>query len=135
MKKWMISTVVALMAMTSVSAQERVERSDKSPQERAQEQTLRMEKELGLDAAQTERVAAINLQYAEKGAALKAAQKAQREAARQEMKELMTARQSELEAVLNEEQMAKLVAHQEQMKAQMKERRQLQEHKGPPPSK
>ncbi len=78
-------------------------RSDKSPQERAEHQTARMTKTLGLTDAQVAQVTEINLAYAEKGAALKAkgtdkganktAKKALREEHKAAIKSVLTAEQ------------------------------------------
>jgi len=63
MKKILVSAIAFLFAISGVFAQEATLTSKvkKTPEQRATNYTKRMTKELGLDAAQQERVKAINL--------------------------------------------------------------------------
>ncbi|MBK6832358.1 MAG: hypothetical protein IPG92_17205 [Flavobacteriales bacterium] len=122
MKKLLI---IALTVMTVAAQAQDTEKDRKSPQERAQLQTDRMTKELGLVEDQAAKVAAINLKYAEQAEALRAERQAQMEAMRKQEKgkAIQEAKEAELKGVLSEEQYKQWQAKKEEAKAKHMEKR------------
>lgn len=129
MKKLSITLAFALLVAGVANAQEGHTRT---AAERAKAQTARMTGQLGLDAGEQERVAVINQAYAEKGAALRKARKAEAERSKGEFKELHNARMEELKQVLTPEQYTKLEAlQQEKRKKRMERGKRMRQERQP----
>ncbi len=123
MKKLLM--MIALTVVTIAAQAQDTEKERKSAQERAQLQTDRMTKELGLQEDQVTKVAAINLKYAEQADALRAEREAQMEAMRKEgkAKAIRDAQEAELKGVLSEAQYKQWQAKKEEAKARHMEKR------------
>lgn len=128
MKKLMMSLGFAALIAGSAAAQA-PERKVRTPEERAQHQTDRMTKDLGLSAEQTEKVKAINLKYADQVDDMRGEAKDQKDAQREAMKGMRDQRNADLKAVLTPEQYDKMVKEQEAMQAKRKAH--LQQRKAP----
>ena len=122
MKKLLI---IALTVLTVAAQAQDTQKERKSAQERAQLQTDRMTKELGLVEDQAAKVAAINLKYAEQAEALRAERQAQMEAMRKQEKgkAMREAHEAELKGVLSAEQFKQWHAKKEEAKAKHMEKR------------
>ncbi len=119
MKKFIITAMALVFSVATAFSQDlQKARQQKSPDEKSIRFTQRMSKELSLDAAQQERVQAINLERfkhieeAKSQAGLDAAGRSQK------MKEIEDNYFSTLKGVLNADQFTKFQA----MKAEMKEK-------------
>lgn len=118
MSKWFMIALLVLAGYTTALAQRAADdRQPRDPKEMAAHQTQRMAEALQLDAAQTERVGTINLDFAEK---LQAARRAafaagDRTAMRSSMQQLREAQKAELKVVLTPEQFTQLEAHEKAM--------------------
>ena len=106
------------------------ERERKSPEQRAEMHTSRMQEQLKLDDVQAEKVAEINLRFAEQMEAVRAARKPEQEGMTEKARGLSDSRDAELKAVLSEEQYTRMLELREQHMQEMKERRSMrkQEH-------
>ncbi|HOP43936.1 MAG TPA: hypothetical protein PLA11_10495 [Flavobacteriales bacterium] len=101
------------------------ERERKSPEQRAEMHTSRMQEQLKLDDVQAEKVAEINLRFAEQMEAVRAARKAEQEGMKEKARGLSDSRDTELKAVLSEEQYTRMLELREQHMKEMKERRSM----------
>jgi len=115
--------ILAFAAVTCTAQAQEKER--RSAQERAQLQTGRMTKDLGLTTMQASQVETINLKYAEQADALRAERQAAKEKAPKEGKgkALAEAKDAELKAVLTPEQYATWQVKKEAMMAKQKAKR------------
>ena len=120
MKKILISAIAFLFAISGVFAQEAALTSkvNKTPEQRATNYTKRMTKELSLDAAQQERVQAINLERFKNIEESKVQAGLDAPARRQKLKEVEDNYFNNLKGVLSADQFTKFQA----MKAEMKEK-------------
>lgn len=106
-----------------LQAQRTGQRPEMNPDKMAERQTAMMTEKLALDAAQAEKVKAINLKYAQQHADKKAEAKEGRKAAHQDVHQ---ARMAELKKVLTPDQYKTL----EQSQADQKERLEAKRDKG-----
>ena len=114
--------VMALFAGQMALAQQMQQRT---PEERAQNQTHWMQKNLGITEDQNRKVYDIILKYARQAGQEK--NEAPGREKRQEMQQTQNAKDAELKAVLTGDQYQKYQAHVAEMKDKMRERRQMQE--------
>ena len=118
MKRMMIGMALALFTLGAAHAQDK---QQKTPEERAKNQTERMTTELGLNADQAAKVEVINLKYAQQADKLRAEHKADPTATKGKGSAMMDARMAELKGVLTPEQYAKHEKNVEAMKEKRKE--------------
>jgi Spy/CpxP family protein refolding chaperone len=125
MKKLILSMLAAMIASASLLAQEPMpepQKPQKSPQERADNMTNRMAKELGLTADQKEKVHAIILK-----------REIERDKAIDEMKKDREAVEAELKTILNAEQFKKFEEKKKEIVEKRKENRKERLENAPPP--
>ncbi len=120
MKRIMIGMALVLFTFGAANAQDKQQRT---PAERAKNQTEHMTKELGLNADQAAKVEAINAKYAEKTEAIRAERKDKMAATKGKGAEVNDARMAELKNVLTPEQYAKCEKNMEEMKEKRMEKR------------
>lgn len=112
--------IVMLLALVPMFAFAQNAQPKKTVDERVQDQTERMAKDLNLSEEQKAKVAAINEKYLEDAKVRKDEAKAERQVRAAEAKKQADARDAELKAVLTEEQYAKHL----EIKASKQEKRQ-----------
>jgi len=110
--------IAALFVTTWVSAQQM---QMKSPQERAQKQTMWMQKNLGLTEEQNKQVYNINLKYAQQVDEARAGAAGAEK--KMEVRDLQKDKEAELKGVLTGDQFQKYQARQQEMKDRRQERR------------
>jgi uncharacterized protein YdbL (DUF1318 family) len=119
MKKFIISALAIVFSVASAMAQDvQKAKTQKTPDEKSVRFTERMTRELSLDAAQQERVKAINLERFKNIEETKVQSGLDAPARRQKMKEIEDNYFSTLKGVLSADQFTKFQA----MKAEMKEK-------------
>jgi protein CpxP len=119
MKKFIISALAIVLSVASAMAQDiQKSKPQKSPDEKSGRFTQRMTRELSLDAAQQERVKAINLDRFKQIEETKAQAGLDAPARRQKLKEIEDNYFSTLKGVLTADQFTKFQA----LKAEMKEK-------------
>jgi hypothetical protein len=118
MKKILISAIAFLFAISGVFAQEAALTSkvNKTPEQRATNYTKRMTKELSLDAAQQERVKAINLDKFKQIEEAKSITTANPKDLKSKIKAINDNWFSTLKGILSAEQFTKLLAMKEEAK-------------------
>lgn len=107
-------TTLALAAALGTMAQHG-DHASKTPEQKAEHRTERMVKELGLDAAQQEKVSQINLNYSKTMADVATIQNEKDRKGRADA--LKDNRDNQLQAVLTQEQYAKMLQLREEHKA------------------
>lgn len=100
-------------------AQENKGGAKRTPEERAENMTKRMTKKLKLDAAQIEKVKAINLSSAKNIEEVKVAAKDDRKAASGRIEKIEADREASLKSVLKEDQMKAYIEMRDKQKAKM----------------
>lgn len=121
-KKW-ASLVTALVLMVfTVSAQNKKTIQDSTPEQRAKIQTEWMKTNLALNAAQTEQVYNLNLQYAQKNAPILQS-KDGKLSKYKKLKALQQEKSAALTKILDAEQYKKYQELKEQMLETIKEKR------------
>lgn len=115
--------IVAVLFSFSLTAF--AQRGDKSitPEQRAEKVTARMTEKLELDASQAARVKDLNLTFATKMKAIKAAHNGDREASRAEAKAVKEDHKLALQEVLTEEQWTKFEKHMKKRRDKRGERK------------
>ncbi len=111
--------ILMLLALLPMFAIAQNAQPKKTVDERVQDQTERMAKDLNLSEEQKAKVATINEKYLEEAKVRKDEAKAEKQARLEEAKNRADARDAELKAVLTEEQYAKHL----EMKASKQEKR------------
>jgi len=114
-----ISLVAILLSATATFAQQAM--PQKTPQERAQNQTQWMQKNLSITDDQGKKIYDIILKYAQQTDAARA--EGPGKDRRAEMQAINSGRENELKAVLTGDQYQKYQAHQQEMREKMRERR------------
>lgn len=124
-KHFLKTTIVLslLLSSTALFAQESMQK--RTPEERAENQTGWMQKNLALTPDQHTKVSDINLHYAREGEKLMNAPRSKEK--KNERQELMNDKDAELKMVLTGEQYQKYQAHVAEMKQKMQERRGMQQ--------
>lgn len=117
-------SLIAVLFGSSFAIAQQQQMQQRTPRERAQNQTRMMQKNLGLTDDQNKKVYDIILKYAQQ--ADNARNEAPGRDRRQEMKEIQNNKEADLKAVLTGEQFQKYQAYQQEMKEKMQERRHMQ---------
>jgi protein CpxP len=118
MKKIFMMALGLLFAVSGAMAQEKTAtvKPAPNPEVRAEKFTKRMTRELGLDAAQQERVKGINLDRFKQLSEARATNAGDKKAVQQKVKEINDLYFQNLKAVLTPEQFAKFQTLKEEMK-------------------
>ena len=120
-----IALIAILCSSLLASAQQIQQRS---PQERSQNQTNWMQKNLGISEDQNKKAFDIIFKYAQQMDELRNAPKGKER--RSEMQAISTNRENELKTVLTADQFQKYQAHEQEMKEKMRERRGEMQNRG-----
>jgi len=124
MKKFIISALAIVFSVASAFAQDlQKAKTQKTPDQKSSRFTQRMTRELSLDAAQQERVQAINLERFKNIQETKAQAGLDAPTRRQKLKELEDNYFTTLKGVLSADQFTKFQAMKSEMKEKAFERR------------
>jgi hypothetical protein len=124
MKKFIISALAIVFSVASAFAQDlQKAKTQKTPDQKSSRFTQRMTRELSLDAAQQERVQAINLERFKNIEETKAQAGLDAPTRRQKLKELEDNYFTTLKGVLSADQFTKFQAMKSEMKEKAFERR------------
>ncbi len=117
--KFSVKAIVMMFAMVLTvafaNAQPKGGKKGKSLEERTAKETARLQKNLGLNEAQTKEISAINLAYAQKTKSIRDASRAEKDAGndvdkgevREQLKSLREAQNKEVKSILTPEQLTK----------------------------
>ena len=121
MKKIIVTTVLSIMMVVCVTAQQ--ERQRLSVEDQAKNQTERLEKLLNLNASQKTKIQALNLDFAKKSSEARTALREDREAMRAKMLEIDKERDKKYKEIFTAEQFKKYTEDKAEREKQMQERR------------
>ncbi|MBS1582933.1 MAG: hypothetical protein JST66_12095 [Bacteroidetes bacterium] len=122
MKKLMTSLALTVLIAGSAAAQA-PGREQKTPEERAQQQTELMTKHLGLTPEQVPQVKAINLKYVDRFSELRGRPRGEESGKKEAVKDLREQRNAELKAVLTPEQYDRMIKGQAERQDKRQEQR------------